>query len=223
MAKAGDEVYNPRQKDRMVFRQTARDTGGRLFQADMFALPGVPGPPEHIHLLQEERFETLRGVFRARVDGQERTLSVGESIVIPAGKSHTWWIEGDEEAHILIEIRPARNAETFFETMYGLVKDGKTDENGVPPVLQAALISGAYDMYLPGPPVILQKALFAALTPVAKLIGYSASYPEYSGEDTPRAGGSDGGGPHQVAIIAVAGAGILAAAWALRRKLGQRC
>lgn len=182
MAKAGEEIYNPRQKDRMVFRQTAQDTGGRLLQVDMFALPEVPGPPEHIHLLQEERFATLRGVFHARVEGEGHTLQVGESIVIPPGKTHTWRIGGNQEAHIRMELRPALDAETFFETVYGLVKDGKTDENGVPPLLQAVLVPRAYDMYLPSPPIKVQKALFAALAPVARLMGYRASYPEYSGE-----------------------------------------
>jgi hypothetical protein len=46
---------------------------------------------------------------------------------------YTWWIEGEEEGHVLVEFRPALNTETFFETMYGLARDGEVDENGVPP------------------------------------------------------------------------------------------
>jgi hypothetical protein len=42
MAKAGDEIYNPRQKGRGVFRQTARKTDGRLLSLEMFASPGLP-------------------------------------------------------------------------------------------------------------------------------------------------------------------------------------
>ena len=37
------------------------------------------------------------------------------------------------------ELRPALNSETFFETLYGLARDGKTDENGVPNFLQQAV------------------------------------------------------------------------------------
>ncbi len=40
MAKAGEEVYNPRQKDKLVFRQTARETDGRLLRIEMFASRG---------------------------------------------------------------------------------------------------------------------------------------------------------------------------------------
>ncbi len=53
----------------------------------------------------------------------------------------------------------------------------------MPTLLQVALVSSAYEIYLPRPPVALQKPLFAVLVPVGKLMGYRASYPEYSGED----------------------------------------
>lgn len=131
MAKAGEEVYNPRQKDRLIFKQTARDTGGRLLQVEMFASPSAASPPEHIHPRQEERFETVSGLLRARVDGEERTVGAGEAMVVPAGTPHTWWIDGEEDAHVLLEFRPALNTETFFETMYGLTRDGRVGEDGV--------------------------------------------------------------------------------------------
>jgi len=37
-----------------------------------------------------------------------------------------------------------------------------------------------WDMYLAGPPVTLQRALFAALGPLARLRGYRASYQRFS-------------------------------------------
>lgn len=217
MATAGEEIHNPRQKDRIVFRQTARETGGRLLRLEMFASPGAASPPEHVHPRQEERFETVSGVLRARVDGEELTLGAGESMVVPPGTPHTWWIDGEEDAHVLVEFRPALNTETFFETMYGLARDGKLDENGVPPLLQTTLISSAYEIYLPRPPVALQKALFAVLAPVAGLMGYRASYPEYSGPDAPAMVGS-ADGRRRAGIVAAVGAGILAVALVRRRE-----
>jgi quercetin dioxygenase-like cupin family protein len=131
MAKTGQEIYNPRQKDRIVFKKTARETGGELLRMELFASPNGAPPPDHVHPRQEERFETISGTLRARVGGEERTLRAGERVVVPAGVGHTFWIEGEEDAHVLVELRPARNTETFLETMYGLVSDGKADENGV--------------------------------------------------------------------------------------------
>jgi hypothetical protein len=134
MAKAGQEIYNPRQKDRIVFKKTARDTDGELLRLEVFAPPGAAPPPDHVH-----------GTLRTRVGGEERTLRAGERMVVPAGVGHTWWIEGEEEGRVLVEFRPALNTETFFETMYGLVRDGKTDDDGVPPLLQMAILCPTYD------------------------------------------------------------------------------
>lgn len=133
MAKAGQEVHNPRQKDRIMFKQTARETSGELLQLEIFTSPNAAPPPDHVHPRQAEHFETLSGTLRARVGGEERTLRAGESLIVPARVPHTWWIGGEEEGHVLVEFRPALNTETFFETMYGLARDGKVDENGVPP------------------------------------------------------------------------------------------
>ncbi len=220
MAEAGEVVHNPRQKERIVFEQTARETDGRLLRLEMLASPGGASPPEHLHPRQEERFETVSGVLRARVGGEERTLRAGELMVVPAGTPHTWWIDGEEEARVLVEFRPALNTETFFETMYGLARDGKLDEDGVPPFLQTALISSTYEIYLPRPPVAAQKALFSLLAPVARLMGYRASYPEYSGADAREPDGPGVGRRRAGMIAAALGAIILVALvrrWVWRR------
>jgi quercetin dioxygenase-like cupin family protein len=222
MAKAGQEIYNPRQKDRIVFKKTARETGGELLQMELFASPNAAPPPDHVHPRQEEHFETISGTLRARVGGEERTLRAGERMVVPAGVGHTFWIEGEEDAHVLVELRPARNTETFLETMYGLVSDGKADENGVPPLLQIAILGLTYDTYLPSPPIVLQKALFAVLAPVGRLMGYRASYPEYSGEDPlVEVDGSGGGGRRAGMIVATVGALVIAVTL-LRRRASRR-
>jgi hypothetical protein len=120
---------------------------------------------------------------------------------------------------VVVEFRPALNTETFFETMYGLARDGKLGENGAPPLLQTAIISSAYEIYLPRPPAALQKALFAFLVPVGKLVGYRASHPEYSGADALEKGGS-GDGRRRVGVMIVVGTGILALV--LLRRLTSR-
>jgi quercetin dioxygenase-like cupin family protein len=214
------KIYNPRQNDRVVFLQTARETDGQLLRLEMFASPGAAAPPDHVHPRQEERFETVSGVLRARVGGEERSLGAGETMVVPPGTPHTWWIDGQEDVHVLVEFRPALNTETFFETMYGLARDGKVGENGVPPFLQTAVISSAYEIYLPRPPIAMQKALFALLVPVGKLMGYRPTYPEYSGTDAPETVGP-GDGSRRAGILAAVGAGLLAFAL-VRRRAGRR-
>jgi hypothetical protein len=57
MAKAGDEIVNPRTGQRMVFLKT----GGELVQIDTYNPPtGVP-EPKHVHPFQESGAEVLSG------------------------------------------------------------------------------------------------------------------------------------------------------------------
>lgn len=222
MARTGQEIYNPRQRDRIIFKQTARETGGELLRLEVLAPPNAAPPPDHVHPRQAEHFETLSGTLRARVDGEERTLRPRERMVVPPGVAHTWWIGGEEDGHVRVEFRPALNTETFLETMYGLSRDGKVDDDGVPPLLQMAIICRAYENYLPSPPIVLQKTLFGILAPVGRLMGYRASYPEYSGADTIVETDGPGGGGRRTGMIAAAvGAGVLAVAL-LRRRASHR-
>jgi hypothetical protein len=85
--------------------------------------------------------------------------------------------------------------ETFFETLYGLARDGKTDGNGVPNPLQfAVMLNGLHkgELYLVKPPIAMQKVLFALLSPISKVLGYRDYYPKY---DEAGDAGAEGAGP----------------------------
>jgi hypothetical protein len=60
--------------------------------------------------------------------------------------------------------------------------EGRCNATGSPPFLQIAASARWWDMYLAGPPVTLQRALFAALGPLARLRGYRASYQRFSAD-----------------------------------------
>ena len=77
MAKAGDELINSVTGLRTVFRKTARNTDGDLLQVDWIDSPGWTTGPEHVHPLQEERFEVLSGKLGLRVDDVERIHGAG--------------------------------------------------------------------------------------------------------------------------------------------------
>lgn len=132
MAKPGDELRHPTTGERLVWRQVARDTDGALLQADMFASPQASPAAAHVHPRQEERFEVLAGVIRVSIDGVETTLGPGDVAVVPPGTPHTWRNVDDVEAQMLVDFRPALRSEMFFETLFGLAADGKTDRKGLP-------------------------------------------------------------------------------------------
>lgn len=182
MARAGDEMYNPVQKDRIIWRKTTRDTDGELLGVDLFVSPGG-GNPLHVHPRQEERFKAVSCSFGVQVRDERR------------------WLTEGEEAHVSVELRPALNSEVFFETLYGLAQDGKTDENGAPNLLQQAVTFHGInkgEIYLASPPVPVQKVILAVLAPVGRLLGYRDHYQRYSGVE--RAGGAEP--PSRASVVA---------------------
>ena len=184
MAKSGDIREHPVTGERLVWRKVARDTGGELLQADLYVAPGGFVAAEHVHPMQEERFEVLAGVLRLHIDGKEKTMRTGEIEVVPAGRPHVWWNGGQEELHVLGEFRPALRTEMFFETYFGWAKDGKTNRKGLPNPLRLAVLMDAYqvELRLARPPFAIQRALFGPLAMLGRLLGYRAWYARYSAE-----------------------------------------
>jgi mannose-6-phosphate isomerase-like protein (cupin superfamily) len=195
MVRAGEEIYNPVQGDSIIFKETAEDTNGELMRGELVVSPRG-GNPLHVHPLQEEHFEVLTGTLGVQIGDERLSLGEREEATVPPGTPHRWFNESDrEEARVLGEVRPALNSEVFFETLYGLARDGKTDESGVPNPLQfAVMLNGLHkgEIYLAEPPTAVQKALFALLSPFGKLVGYKDHYPKYSAPEPPS---GEGAGP----------------------------
>lgn len=182
MAKSGDVLEHPVTGERVIWRKVAADTHGQLLQGDLFARPGGYVAAAHVHPNQEERFEVLSGTLKLRIEGEERLLSPGDVAVIPAGQSHVWWNAGEEDVHVLGEFRPALRTEVFFETFFGLATDGKTNRKGLPNLIHLAVLMREYEdeLHLASPPLRAQKALFAPLASLGRLLGYRGWYPKYS-------------------------------------------
>ncbi|HET7767955.1 MAG TPA: cupin domain-containing protein [Chloroflexota bacterium] len=180
MARAGDVLEHPITGERIVVRRSALDTQGRLFELDIHVRPKGFVAAEHIHPLQEERFEILSGTLRGTAAGQPLAGGPGDRLVVPAGTPHLWWNAGEDELHVRGEVRPALRIERFFESFFGLAQDGKVSpKTGLPNPLQMAVIMRAYrnELILARPPRPVQTLVFAALAAIGKLLGYSADYP----------------------------------------------
>jgi quercetin dioxygenase-like cupin family protein len=183
LVKTGTAMENPVSGQRLIFRKTTQDTGGELLEVEsVYTKPTSSRPPVHYHPLQKERFEALSGRLNVLVDGQERTLKEGEVLIVPPGVPHEMWA-AQAGARVNWQTRPALKTEAFFETVWGLAKDGKVNDMGVPNLLRVALIAREYEdeFRLASPPWALQRALFGLLAPVGRLLGYRARYPYPNG------------------------------------------
>src|SRR5215203_2236552 len=197
MAHQGETIENPLSGERMTFLETTEDTNGQYFRFEFVAPPGW-AVSEHIHPRQEERTEMFSGALDGRVAGEEIALLPGDIRVVPPGVLHAWRNPSDEEeARFSVTFRPALNMESGFETSWGLARDGKATKAGVPKnPLQLVVLASEHkdEVYLPRPPIAVQKALFAIfdlLAPIGRLLGYRASYPEYGAPEEPTGSGNE--------------------------------
>jgi quercetin dioxygenase-like cupin family protein len=194
-------------EDRIVFTETAQQTGGEVFGLEVFIRAGAPGTPEMIHPLQDESFKVLSGSLDFRIGGREQHLKAGESLLIPKGTPHNWWNASNEEAHALVELRPALRTEEFFANLYGLC----SEKGALPNPLQLAVLIDEHrdeGSYLTKPPLFVQKVMFGVLAPVGRLLGYKAHYPKYSGLEEPSS--EEGVGPPSTTKVAARAVAIAA-------------
>jgi quercetin dioxygenase-like cupin family protein len=181
--RAGEVYENRIQGDRFVVREGSRDTGGERLVGDLYIRPGGAVAGKHVHSYITERFEVLAGTVRFHVDGREEVAAPGRQVEVPPGVVHDWWNVGDDEAHVLVDIRPAERFELMIQNLYGLANDGKSDARGVPNLLPLALFAREFgrEGEFIRPPRIVQRILFGALAPLARARGHRGINPEYLG------------------------------------------
>jgi mannose-6-phosphate isomerase-like protein (cupin superfamily) len=232
MAKAGDEIVNPRTGQRIIFLKASAETNGGLLRNESYIPPAGDAEPEHVHPFQESGAEVISGSVRFSVGGEERSLKAGDSITIPADTPHFFWNDGEEDAHFIGWFRPALKIERFFEAFFGLAQDGKLNETGLPSMLQLAVMVPHFgdEIRLTSPPWAVQKATFGALAPIGRLLGYRPEYPYPYGGSVDEPSASEGArvsansgasrGAVGVTVIVVA---LLSVAWLLwQRRRGSR-
>jgi mannose-6-phosphate isomerase-like protein (cupin superfamily) len=183
VASVGETIENPVNGESITWVETARSSAGELLAFDLALRPGASVAATHRHVRQEERFEVRAGTIGLEVAGAQRTLGVGEVATVPIGVAHRWWNVGHDEALVRVELRPALDTETFFEVLFGLSRDGKTNRKGIPGLLQIAVTVRALGdscSTLVVPPAAVQRVVFALLVPIGRRRGRRATYATYS-------------------------------------------
>jgi mannose-6-phosphate isomerase-like protein (cupin superfamily) len=178
MPYAGQTLNNPFTGERIIFEQTEQDTGGALVTFEHFMLPRTtPTFPEHVQLNQEERFEIISGTARYRLAGVEGQARAGETVIVPPGAIHiNCWNEGPEALKMHHSFRPGGGADIFFETIFTLAMNGKTNARGEVNLLQLAVIGSEIksQTFNAGIPIPLQRLALPVLAMIGRLLGYRA-------------------------------------------------
>jgi quercetin dioxygenase-like cupin family protein len=178
----GDELWNPVTRERAVILETPLSNPVGRARAELTALVGSRVLGEHLHPGLIERFTVLEGQLTVRVDGKTGKLREGETAEIRDGRWHDWWNAEDHDARVIVEVEPGARFAHMLETLFGLAEMGHVDEKGMPNLLQMALIGREFSdtVQFKSPPPAMQKVLFAAIAPLAHVLGYRATYPQLS-------------------------------------------
>ena len=185
MLKLGTVLESPQTGERLIIRSTAESSNGELFQAELIAQPGSYVVRSHLHPSQEESFVILEGTYGFRIGDRTGVAHPGETVVCPVRVPHSQWNAGSRVMRILYEHRPAlESAELFFETYFGLSREGKLLPSGDMRLLQAAvLLTAVADfMRIASPPLLVQDVAFPALAAIGRARGLRTRYDRFASD-----------------------------------------
>jgi hypothetical protein len=170
MAHEGQTISNPRTGQVMTFTELRPE----LLVIESLHPPAPEGEPLHQHPKQKSGFEVTQGALGVELDGERGVVATGESVEIPAGATHRFWVEGGAEARSIQRFEPALDIASFFETLFALAQRDELDDKGMPSLLQTAVMVPEFgDEVRPAsPPWAVLKFLTAVLGPVARMRGY---------------------------------------------------
>jgi hypothetical protein len=125
-----------------------------------------------------------RGTVSVLLGDEVVQLHAGDEYLVAPGVSHRPFNQTDQEAVVLGPLTPEyalpERFGVFLSQAYGFFD--AAPENSRPPraLFQMSRFSPAYDSWLGGPPVALQRVAFWVVGPIARLLGYRTYYSEYA-------------------------------------------
>ena len=129
----------------LIFKVTGEDTGGAF---DYFIVEVAPrgGPPLHVHHLQEETIQVLKGRFKIRIGDDIFYCDEGGFAYLPSKVPHAFLNLTDDPGEVIVVYTPGVGHK-FYEELGPLTRDGSPDPKVV------AQLFEKYNMTLLGPPL----------------------------------------------------------------------
>ena len=178
----GEIWENPVAGERLTIMERPWDNPEGRLTFEMLARVGARVVGEHYHPALVEQFTALEGELTVKRNRQTSILRQGETAVAEAGMWHDWWNASPSDVRVRVEITPGLRFAHMIETFFGLARLGYTDRKGMPSPLQLSLTASEFSdvVVFRSPPVAVQRAMFGSLGPVARMLGYRATYPQLS-------------------------------------------
>ena len=178
------QVLIAKGRETAEFLATGESTGGEFVQIKAVQPPGAVKAQPHVHLYQEESFQILAGRLTYTIGDRSGVAVTGETITTPAGTPHRHWNADAEADLVMIQtLRPALDIDYFFETAYGLAREGRIQ--GFVFAVQGLVWLQTFRSTIAAssPPLWVQRAIAMVVSPLARLAGMRAVYRRFSGEE----------------------------------------
>jgi quercetin dioxygenase-like cupin family protein len=181
MSRRGQAFENPVTGERAVVVTDPAEHPERVLLVELHVRPGGRVAAPHFHPTLTERFHVLSGRVGFLIGKEEHLLDAGAEAEVPPHTLHDWWQVGDEDARVMVEVNPGDRFVEMVGTMFGLARDGKVNDRGIPHLLQLAVTARAYRdvMVIASPPPLVQRLMLGAFAPIGRLLGRQPSYEKY--------------------------------------------
>ncbi len=168
-------LENPVTGEKMLILESTEDT----FKIEYALRAHGEIPLEHYHPNVAQVISVSAGEMHVTINGEHKVIRAGESYRAPPSALHFQWNPCDEEAIATETYTPAGRNHDFFRTLFGLARDGHTDDHGMPSLLvRAAIFTEFKDTIRPAEAGV--RLVIAVLAPLSTMLGYRRLIKSYA-------------------------------------------
>ena len=176
--RSGTVITNPRAGERIDISRDRFETNGSLVEIEVTLRPGGAVPLAHLHQHTREQFIGLTGTTVLDVNGTTHRLSPGQSLVVEPRIPHVPSNPSDETVRFRVIMTPPNNLDICLTQVHALLADDSRSNAWLGRTLQLMRFADAYDTYLAGPPLLLQRIGLWLTTPTLRMLGYERFIPK---------------------------------------------
>jgi len=126
------KIYNPVQKDSVVFLKTSAETNGECTLVEVELADGG-GVGLHYHKTYSEKFDCMEGEVQVGLGKKVLSLQPGQWATAEPNVNHFFRNRSGSPCKFRVELRPASvGFEQSLQIGYGLAADGLCDRKGFP-------------------------------------------------------------------------------------------
>lgn len=172
MVKTGDILDLGPLRTKILIRQSAIETDGRIFDTEWEMGPKTGGTPVHTHPNAKETFEVLEGELDIFVDGAWKTLTQGKKTSVEKGAPHTLRNDSDGLTRVKMTFQPALKYDQYFQRLEKVVNNGiiESEKMDLKGILHLSMLMTTYpdEIRSVKPPYPVMRVLAF----IGRLLGY---------------------------------------------------